>query len=228
MFISLKNLSSEWLLVLLPIQTTWVWSRFIFSPDIFANVCNVHMACINDSSLPSKKPTTKKKEEEEEKSCIIHNLGQKYGLFIQKAFNVLVVVNHWRQNFCSNEVQIRRTQIALPHHHHHQFLNHKGRRGTEEDFTTSFLHFSLFSIALWDLANFSVSITWCCLPISSSVCLFFFLPPPPSLCLARWFWPEMMNRRHVHTTAICISLQWSRGLHVVWLPAGSWHRLPRW
>ena len=29
----------------------------------------------------------------------------------------------------------------------------EGRWGTSDDFTTSFLHFSLFSTALWDLAN---------------------------------------------------------------------------
>ena len=40
------------------------------------------------------------------------------------------------------------------------------------------------------------SIPWCCLPTFSSVCLVFF---PPSLCLARWFWPDLMNRRHVYT-----------------------------
>ena len=39
------------------------------------------------------------------------------------------------------------------HHHHHQSLNREGRWGTADDFATSFLHFSLFSTALWDLAN---------------------------------------------------------------------------
>ena len=39
------------------------------------------------------------------------------------------------------------------HHHHHLSLNHEGHWGTTDDFVTSFLHFSLFSIALWDLAN---------------------------------------------------------------------------
>ena len=37
-----------------------------------------------------------------------------------------------------------------------------------------------------------------------------------------------MNGRHDHTTAVCVSLRWSGGLHVVRLPAGSWHGLPRW
>ena len=68
-------------------------------------------------------------------------------------------------------------------------------------------------------------IPWYCLPTSSSVCLFFF---PLSLCLARWFWPGLMNWRHDHTTAISVSLQLSEGLHVVQLPAGSWHGLPHW
>ena len=70
-----------------------------------------------------------------------------------------------------------------------------------------------------------LSIPWCCLPTSSSVCLVFIRL---SLCLARWFWPDVMNGRHYHTTAVCVSLWWSGGLHVVWLPAGSWHGLPQW
>ena len=45
-----------------------------------------------------------------------------------------------------------------------------------------------------------------------------------SLCLARWFWPDLMNGRHDHNTAFCVSLQWSGGLRVVRLPAGSWHK----
>ena len=63
------------------------------------------------------------------------------------------------------------------------------------------------------------------LPTSSSVCLVFF---PLSLCLARWFWPDLMNGRNVHTTAVCVSLRWSGGHRVVRLTAGSWHGLPRW
>ena len=39
------------------------------------------------------------------------------------------------------------------HHHHHQSLNPEGRWGTTDDVATSFLHFSLFSTALWDLPN---------------------------------------------------------------------------
>ena len=39
------------------------------------------------------------------------------------------------------------------HHHHHLSLNREGRWGATDDFATSFLHFSLFSTALWDLAN---------------------------------------------------------------------------
>ena len=70
-----------------------------------------------------------------------------------------------------------------------------------------------------------LSIPWCCLLTSYSVCLVLF---PLSLCLARWFWPYLMNGRHDHTTAVWVSLQWSGGLRVVRLPAGSWHGLPRW
>ena len=39
------------------------------------------------------------------------------------------------------------------HHYHHQYLNREGRWGTADDFATSFLHFSLFSTALWDLPS---------------------------------------------------------------------------
>ena len=67
-----------------------------------------------------------------------------------------------------------------------------------------------------------LSIHWCCLPTSSFVRLVFF---PLSLCLARWFWPDLMKGRHDHTTAVCISLRLSGDLHVVQLPAGTWHEL---
>ena len=42
---------------------------------------------------------------------------------------------------------------GLHHHHHHLSLSREGRWGTTDDFTTSFLHFSLLSTALWDLVN---------------------------------------------------------------------------
>ena len=69
-----------------------------------------------------------------------------------------------------------------------------------------------------------LSIPWSWRPTSSSVCLVFF---SLSLCLANWFWPDLMSSRHVHTTAVCVSLRWSGGLRVVQLPTGSWHGLPR-
>ena len=94
----------------------------------------------------------------------------------------------------------------------HRSLNRKGRWGTTDDFATSFLHFSLFSTALWDLPNsrpvhslMLSSHLYLCLP-----CLL-----PLSLCLARWFSTDWMNERQGHTIAVCVSLQWSGGLHVV-------------
>ena len=71
----------------------------------------------------------------------------------------------------------------------------------------------------------SLSIPRSCLPTSSFVRLVFF---PLSLCLARWFWLDLMNGKHDHTSAVCVSLRWSGGLRVVQLPAGSWHGLPCW
>ena len=41
----------------------------------------------------------------------------------------------------------------MHHHHHHQSLNCEGCWGTTDDFATTFLHFSLFSTALWDFLN---------------------------------------------------------------------------
>ena len=72
----------------------------------------------------------------------------------------------------------------------HPFLNRESRLGTTNDFTTSFLHFSLFTIAPWDLATSRPVHSLMFLPTSSSVCLVFF---PRSLCFARWFWPDLMN-----------------------------------
>ena len=108
--------------------------------------------------------------------------------------------------------------VCVCHHHHHQSLNREGRWGTTDDFATSFLHFSLFSTALWDLPNSRPVHSLCCLPTSSSVCLVCF---PLSLCLARWFWSDLMNGKHDHTIAVWVSLRSSGGLRVVQLPAGS-------
>ena len=88
-------------------------------------------------------------------------------------------------------------------HHHHLSFNCEGHWCTADDFTTSFLRFSLFSTALWDLPNSR--------PVHSlmlSSHLFLCLPCllPTSLCLARWFWPDLMNQRHDHTTAVCTFL----------------------
>ena len=122
-------------------------------------------------------------------------------------------------------------------HHHHLSLNCEDHWGTIDDFTTSFLHSSLFSTALWDLANsrpvhslILSSHLFLCLPCllppftvpckmvlarpdiygrhvhTTSICIYIFLMIrrslcslivfPLSLCLARWFWPDLMNGRH--------------------------------
>ena len=46
-----------------------------------------------------------------------------------------------------------RALFSLNPPHHRLSFNRQGRWGTTDDFTTSFLHFSLFSTALWNLAN---------------------------------------------------------------------------
>ena len=47
-------------------------------------------------------------------------------------------------------VQRMKFARACHHHHHHLSLNREGRWGTTDDFTTSFLHFALFSTTLLD------------------------------------------------------------------------------
>ena len=95
------------------------------------------------------------------------------------------------------------------HHHHHLSLNREGLLGATNNFTTSFLQFSLFSTALWDLPN------------SRHV---------HSLTLSSYLFrlPCLLPPFTVHVHSVCVSLHWSGGLRVVRLPAGSWHGLPRW
>ena len=80
---------------------------------------------------------------------------------------------------------------AFPHLHLHLSLNRGGRWGTTDDFTTN---------AFWDLAN---SRPVQSLMLSShdffSVWLVYFP-------LSRWFWPDLMNERHVHITSVYVSL----------------------
>ena len=48
----------------------------------------------------------------------------------------------------SNKI-LKPIMIVIHHHyHHHLSLNREGRWGTTDDFSTSFLHFSLFSTVL--------------------------------------------------------------------------------
>ena len=91
----------------------------------------------------------------------------------------------------------------------------QGRWGTTDDFTTSFLHFSVLHCPL-GLGELQA----CPFPdvVFLLVCLVFF---PLSLCLVRWIWPDLMNDRHVHTTAVCVSLQWSGGLQNCLLDLGK-------
>ena len=75
------------------------------------------------------------------------------------------------------------------HHHRHHYLslNRKGHWGTTDDFTTSFLHFSQFSTALWDLAN-SRPVHSLMLSSHLFLCLPCLLPPftvPCKMILAR-------------------------------------------
>ena len=69
-----------------------------------------------------------------------------------------------------------RTSHRYHHHHFNLFLNREGRWGTTDDFTTSFLHFPLFSSAFWDLAN-SRPVHFLTLSSHLFLCLPCLLPP---------------------------------------------------
>ena len=91
-----------------------------------------------------------------------------------------------RERVNKNSVCLDKNGPAKEHSflHLHLSLNRGGRWGTTDDLTTSFLHFSLFSAALWVWRTAGLSIPWYCLPTFFSVYLvYFFL----SLCPARWF-----------------------------------------
>ena len=71
----------------------------------------------------------------------------------EKSKQLLVRVKKWKsigENVLNNR---RLDREHDTHHHHHLFLNREGHWGTKEDFTTSFIHFSLFSTTRWDSAN---------------------------------------------------------------------------
>ena len=65
--------------------------------------------------------------------------------------------------------------VFVPHYHH-QSCNCEGCWGTTDDFATSFLHFSQFSTALWDLTN---SRPVHSLMLSSHLFLYLPCPLPP-------------------------------------------------
>ena len=109
--------------------------------------------------------------------------------------------------------------------HHRLSFNHEDRWGTTDDFATNFLRF--FPVFHCPLGPAELQtcpfpdVVFPPLPLSA------LSSSPLSLCLARWFWPDLMNGKHDRTTAVCVSLRSSRGLRVVQLPAGSRHGLPR-
>ena len=68
-------------------------------------------------------------------------------------------------------------------------LNREGCWGTTDDFTTSFFYFSLFSTALWDLAN-SRPVHFLMLSSHLLLCLPCHLPPFTVPCKMVWARPD--------------------------------------
>ena len=98
------------------------------------------------------------------------------------AFSILLIFHSCVPSQCSHLI------ISSSHQQQHLSLDREGRWGT----TTSSLHFSLFSTAVWDLANSRpVNSLMLSSHLFLCVCLVFF---PLSLCLAIWFWPSPDER----------------------------------
>ena len=89
-------------------------------------------------------------------------------------------------SFCLNWVSDLTLPLRLGKNvclHLHLSLNRGGRS----------LHVLFYPLPSGTWRTSGLSIYWCSLSISSSVCLVFFLFSP---CLARWFWLGLINRRH--------------------------------
>ena len=107
----------------------------------------------------------------------------------------------------------REVSVTVQNLHLHPPLDRESRWGTTDDLTTSFLHFSLFPTALWDLANsrpvhsliLSSHLFCCC---CCCFCLLSFLSPFPVPCKVVLAKPDKYGR-HVDTTSVCVSLRWS-------------------
>ena len=94
----------------------------------------------------------------------------------------------------------------------HLSLSREGRWGTTDDFRNQFRPFFPLLHCPLGLGELQAcpfpDVVFPPLPLSALSS-----PPTPlSLCLARWFWPDLMNGRHDHTTAVCISLRSSGDL----------------
>ena len=94
---------------------------------------------------------------------------------------------------CPSDTASQTPNLVVRHHHHHLSPSRDGRWGTTDDFAISVLHFSLFSTALWDLANSRPAHS---LMLSSH--LFLCLPCllPHFTVLARFVLPDVINLRH--------------------------------
>ena len=98
-----------------------------------------------------------------------------------------LTVHHTIKIMCWIRMTFSKFANSIHYHHHHQSLNGEGRWGTTDDFATSFLHFFLFSTALWDLPN-SRPVQSLMLSSHLFLCLPCLLPPftvPCKMVLAR-------------------------------------------
>ena len=118
--------------------------------------------------------------------------------------NLLPGISSWNEFLFSHSIHLyffpkplRSLSCVHHHHHHHQSLSREGRWGSTDDFAISFLHFSLFSTALWDLPN-SRPVHFLMLSSHLFLCPPCLLPPftvPCKMVLAR---PDERKTRPYH------------------------------
>ena len=90
-----------------------------------------------------------------------------------------------------------------------KLLTHFGQRSSNRFPLWAILNFAVFFfffLAPFAKSGKNMSVKWWCLVIMCTI-------------NPRWFWPDLMNVGHDHTTAVCVSLPWSGGLRLVRLPA---------
>ena len=111
---------------------------------------------------------------------------------------------------CSLTPDVALMSLTLPSPSLHLSLNRRGRWGTTDVFTTSFLHFSLLSTTLWYLAN-SGPVHFLMLSSHLFFCLPCLFPPFSVPCKTVWARPDERETYPYHFS-LCLFMFIRRSL----------------